>query len=247
MEITINEEQRLFVLSGEDHVSCRGFDVVYKTILELQRRIRKLGILPKGVSLVAADPTAIGTLEQYQQYRDMLKLVGNRKLGSWFDYDTPGKVRAILERYRTEGGRLRIFYGDRKSGRDWTEENDVLGRVGRSTGTMQIPLLIPDGEYGGPGMLDGCIVRILDADTREELYRQKNYHLPDMEIRPTDGIMAHWHATEPPKLLSELGYTHGVWMREKNGEFANHANFKSFGKAAQYVAFMAGECCEQPA
>lgn len=246
MEITINEEQRLFVFKHTDHVSCMGYDVVFKTCRELERRIKKLSILPKGVSLVLVEESEIGTLAQYQHYRELLEIVGNRKLGTWFDYDTPTKVRNILEHYRAEGGRLRLFYGDRNTGRDWLEENDMMGRISRSTGKLQIPLLIAEGEHGGPGILDSCIVRLLDADTREELYRLKNYHLPEMEIRSLEGQLAHLHVSAPPKLLTELGYTHGVWVCEKNGEFSNHANFKSYGKAAQYVAFMAGECCEQP-
>lgn len=246
MEITCNEEQRLFVLKDTEYVSCVGYDVVYKTILELQRRIKKLNILRNGVSLVMAQEADIGTLDQYQHYRDLFEIVGTRKLGTWFDYDTSTKVRNILEQYRKEGGRLRLFYGDRNTGRDWMEENDLMGKIGRSTGTLQIPLLIAEGEYGGPGILDSCIVRILDADTRELLYQQKNYHLPDMEIRSTEGIMASWHTEKPLKLLTQMGYTHGIWARDKNGEFENRANFKSYGKAAQFVAFMSGECCEQP-
>ncbi len=246
MEITLNHEQALFVFKGEDHVTCMGYDVVYKSILELHRRIRKLRILPDGIELMPALESEIGTLKQYEQYRDMLGIVGNRKIGTWFDYDTPGKVRNILEQYRKEGGRLRIFYGDRETGVDWLEENDVLGRIGRSTGVLPIPLLVAEGEHGGPGILDSSIVRILDADARTELYRHKTYRLPEMEIRSTEGITCSWRTGEPPKLLTEMGYTHGVWVRGKAGEFSNHANFTSYGKAAQFVAFMAGECCEQP-
>lgn len=246
MDITLNEEQRLFVFKYDDHVSCKGYDVVYKSILELQRRIKKLQLLPDGVELVPPTEPEIGTLKQYEQYCDMLRIVGKRKTGTWFSYDTPTKVRNILEQYRVDGGRLKLFYGDRTTGRDWMEENDVMGRIGRSTGMMQIPLLIAEGEYGGPGILDGSIVRILDATTREELYRQKNYFLPEMEIRPVDGMVACWHTSEPQKLLTDMGYTHGVFVRQRDGEFANHANFRSYGKAAQFVAFMAGECCEQP-
>jgi len=246
MDITCNEDQRLFVFKHTDHVSCMGYDVVYKTILELERRIRKFSLLPKGVSLVPVRESEIGTLDQYQHYQDLLNIVGTRKIGTWFSYDTPTKVRTILEQYRKDGGRLKLFYGDRTTGRDWLEENDILGKIGRSTGSMQIPLLIAEGEYGGPGILDNCIVRIVNADTREELYRQKNYHLPEMEIRSVEGQLASWDASEPPKLLTEIGYTHGVWVREKDGKFSNQANFRSFAKAAQYVAFMGGECCEQP-
>lgn len=246
MEITLNEQQRLFVLKGSEHVSCLGFDVVYKHCLELQRRIRKFRLLPTGHDLLPVSASQIGTLDQYHHYRELLDIVGSRKIGTWFDYDTPGKVREILERYRKDGGRLRLFYGDQKTGRCWMEENDVVGRVGRSTGTMQIPLLIADGECGGPGILDSCIVRLLDADTREEIYRQKNYHLPEMEIRAVGAEMAYTRTGEPPVTLESLGYSHGVWVREKDGHFGNHANFRSYGKAAQWVAYMTGECCEQP-
>jgi hypothetical protein len=110
MEITLNHEQALFVFKGEDRVTYMGYDVVYKSILELHRRIRKLRLLPAGIELMPALESEIGTLKQYEQYRDMLGIVGNRKIGTWFDYDTPGKVRNILEQYRKEGGRLRIFY-----------------------------------------------------------------------------------------------------------------------------------------
>lgn len=246
MEITLDEERRQFVLSGEHHVSCMGFDVVYNHIRELERRIKQYKLLSSGGTLVHVEAADIGTLDQYRHYQDLLELVGNRNIGTWFDYDTPPKVRSILEHYRKEGGQIRVFYGDRASGRCWMEENDVMGRVGRSTGTLKIPLLIGEGESGGPGILDSCIVRILDARTREELYRQRNYHLPDMEIRPVDGEMVCTHAGSTPVPLTSLGYSHGVWVREKDGRFANHANFRSYGKAAQWVAFMAGECCEQP-
>jgi hypothetical protein len=121
------------------------------------------------------------------------------------------------------------FYGDIETGLATLDEYDVVGRIGRSGGVMKIPLLIPDGEIGGSGILDAHIVRIIDVQTRKELYRHPEYHQGKMEIRTTDGETA------------SLGYTHGVWL-----DGVNHANFQSFGKAAQWVAFMAGECMEQP-
>ena len=114
------------------------------------------------------------------------------------------------------------------------DEYDMIGRIGRSTGVMQIPLLIEDGECGGPGILDSSIVRILDADTRTELYRHEHFYVPAMEIRPAN-----------QKLDGKL-YSHGVWVKDKHGQFTNDANFSTFGKAAQWVAFMTGDCTEQP-
>lgn len=234
MEITLSPKERLFVFKATEYTSCLGYDVVFNYCRELVRRIKKFDLLKAGQTLTPVLESEIGTLAQYQQYKALLAIIGTRKTGTWFDFETPTKVRTILEHYRKDGGQLRIFYGNRKTGRCWMEENDVIGRIGRSTGIMQIPLLIEAGECGGPGILDSSIVRIIDADTREELYRHKNYYLPAMEIRQSDST------------LSAKGYTHGVWVENKEGEFSNDANFKSYGKAAQWVAFMAGECTEQP-
>lgn len=234
MEIALNQERRLFVLKDTEYTSCLGYDVVFNHCRELARRINKFDLLNVGQTLTPVLESEIGTLAQYQQYQDFLSILGTHKTGTWFDFETPSKVRNILERYRKDGDQLRLFYGDRKTGRCWMEENNVLGRVGRSTGTMQIPLLIEEGEFGGAGILDSSIVRILDADTRTELYRHENYHLPVIELRQVDTA------------LVKQGYTHGAWVQSREGEFSNYAKFKSFGKAAQWVAFMTGDCTEQP-
>lgn len=234
MEVTINESQRLFVIKALYGYSTHGFDVVYNQCRELAKRIKKFGFLKPNEELSPVLESEIGTNAQYQQYGDFLAIIAGRKIGTWFSYDTPTAVRNVLEQYRKEGGKIRLFYGDRKTGRSWLSENDVLGRVGRSTGTLQIPLLVEGGENGGGGILDSCIIRIIDADTREELYRQKNFHVPEMEIRATDADLA------------KERLSHGVWVKNKEGVFENHANCKSFGKAAQWVAFMDGESTEQP-
>lgn len=221
MEITINAEQRLFVIHGEGGYSCHGFENVFKTLHALAEKVARFGI---DVGEVRKD--GIGTSAQYDQYRKAWALTSELDLGTWFDPDTPKPVCSILERYRKSGDMLRIFYGNSETGRDWMQENDVVGYIGRSLGPQKIPLLIADGERGGPGILDHCIVRIIDVDSRKELYRHPRYHHGDMEIRPAT-------CGKP--------YTHGVWVDGKN-----HANFRSYGTAAQWVAFMTGECMEQP-
>ena len=234
MEVTLNEQQKLFVLKSDQYTSCLGFDVVYGYCQELVIRLTKLD----GRKSSFVPPTILeserGTIKQYSQYQSLLKLLGDRKTGTWFNHRTPSKVRKTLERCRKEGNIIRIFYGDSVTGRCWMSENDVLGRVGRSTGPMQIPLLVAEGEGGGPALLDSCVVRIIDVSTRAELYRHPLYFLPEMEIRAVDSF-----------LLRE-GYTHGVWVKSPAGQFTNNACFNSFGKAAQWAAFMTGECNEQP-
>lgn len=223
MTITINQEQRLFVIPAGDGVTTAGFDYIFKQLKALSQKLSKFGI---DVGVLNEDE--IGTTKQYHQYRSAIDLIGYRDLGTWFDLDTPSKVRSILESYRRRRScdSLRIFYGDRKTGRDWMEENDVVGRIGRSCGVMKIPLLIAEGESGGPGILDACIVRICDVESRKEIYRHPKYHQGVLEIRAADCVP---------------DYSHGVWV---DGQ--NHANFSSYGQAAQWVAFMTGHCMEQP-
>ncbi len=76
-------------------------------------------------------------------------------------FRTPDEVVAILENARQTWTRLHVSLGDSESGRDWIEENMVHGVIGRSTGSIKIPLLIHNRRsLGGPGLLDHCIVRI---------------------------------------------------------------------------------------
>lgn len=79
--------------------------------------------------------------------------------GTAFHDETPQAVRVILESARKTGRRLRIEYGDQKSGRLWGDS--YRGRIGRSTGEIQVPLLIlTKRSMGGEAILDHCIVRI---------------------------------------------------------------------------------------
>lgn len=221
MNVTLNLERRLFVIHAANGYTCHGFDVVYKQLRALQQKLSRYHI---DVGIVREEE--IGTLAQYEQYRRAVESIGDRNLGTWFDPDTPTKVRRLIECYRKAGSSLRVCYGDAKTGRDWLEENDVIGRVGRSTGVLKVPLLVADNDCGGFPMLDACIVRMLDARSRQEIYRHPSYHHGVMEIREAT-------AGHP--------YTHGVWV---DGQ--NCANFSSYGKAAHWVAFMDGESMEQP-
>jgi len=99
--------------------------------------------------------------------------------------DTPERVKQILESARYNHSRIRVFYGDSETGRDWGEEYDVMGRVGRSTGTKPIPLLIHNSRsLGGGGILDHRIVKI--TRNKRVLYEHQNYHHANYEIVESD-------------------------------------------------------------
>lgn len=95
---------------------------------------------------------------------------------TWYNEDTSEEVIRILENARICKLRVRIFYGDNKTGEDWLEDCDVMGRIGRSGGTVKIPLLLKkSNSTGGEGILTSCIVKItIDKKT---VYQHENYHI----------------------------------------------------------------------
>lgn len=104
-----------------------------------------------------------------------------------YDATTPEAIVSILEdhrrRFREARGRptprLRIHYGDTKTGRDWMDEYSVEGYIGTSTGTVKIPLVIYNARsMGGGAVLTGAIVRIRTTGKHgTDLYRHPRYHL----------------------------------------------------------------------
>lgn len=102
--------------------------------------------------------------------------------GTAYHAETPQAVINLLENSRQSGTRLRVFYGDTATGRDWLEENDVCGRVGRSTGTIKIPLLIKSSlSTGGSALLDNCIVKIMIG--KNVVYQHPAYNQPKFVLR----------------------------------------------------------------
>jgi hypothetical protein len=105
--------------------------------------------------------------------------------GTYYHRETPQRVVDILERVRISGCRVRIHYGDTTTGRDWFDEWDVTGTIGRSMGPIRIPLIIANSRsYGGCGMLDHCIIRIrYTTGLRSNLYQHPLYHTGVISMR----------------------------------------------------------------
>ncbi|MBQ1293588.1 MAG: hypothetical protein IIY21_06090 [Clostridiales bacterium] len=140
--------------------------------------------------------------------------------GISFDKDTPDRVCRLLLSYMNTNPRVRIrlFYGDKKTGKDWCSEFDIMGYIGRSMGPVVIPLLINNrNSIGGNGIPDGCIVRI--TVDKMDVYRHPKYHIGKITFGPSG------HANVP----------YGVFI---DGE--NRANFKTQEKAKKWVQFILG-------
>lgn len=95
--------------------------------------------------------------------------------GTYYDKDTPDKVIQILERFRGTNQRIRVFYGDTKTGRNYGDEFDTMGYVRRSMGPIKVPILVHNSRsIGGGHMLDSSIVRIT-VDKRNVYIHPKYY------------------------------------------------------------------------
>lgn len=147
--------------------------------------------------------------------------------GTTYHAETPDEVVKWLETSRQRQQRIRLFFGDTKTGRDWMEEHDIIGHIGRSMGPKKVPLLINNvRSMGGPAILEHCIVRITTKDSSgkiQEVYRHPNYHLP------TFTIQASGHEEVPV----------GIW--EVGTPMKNAANFKDWEQAKRWMAFIKGE------
>ena len=121
------------------------------------------------------------------------------------------KVRGVLENARKYGDRIRVFYGDPETGRDWCEEHGVMGYVARSVGPEKVYILLANSRaIGGlPILVDNVIKVTID---KRVVYQHPKYNLGEFEIRGRD-------VYRDGKLL---------------------ARFESEDKARRYVEFLRG-------
>jgi hypothetical protein len=217
MDIRLDSERQLFVIDCGSGVTCFGYDNARRDTAYIADTLEREDLYP-----TAAD---YGTLAGYAKYRAACEAwassIHSRR--TWFTPGTESKVAALLERYRKSGRLLRIFLGDRVTGRDWMAEDDVVGLVGRSTGSQKVQLLLAPGEDGGGAILTDCIVRLMDADGTE-LYRHPKYQVPALSLE-----------LESDAAMLAKGYRWTVWSSG-----AAYARFKDVHSAAEYVEFITG-------
>jgi hypothetical protein len=106
--------------------------------------------------------------------------------GTAYHVDTPIEVINALEtaRIARQFGRrlrLRLFLGDPETGRDWGEEYDVIGYIGRSGGHIKIPLLLPNATsvYGGASRSS----HLADCGRANQAHRLSAPTLPTPQVR----------------------------------------------------------------
>lgn len=148
-----------------------------------------------------------------------------RSVGSttYFDPGTDAKAARVLETSRIRERKVRLILGDTSTGEPWLEEHDVIGRIGRSTGSLKVPLLIEPGEHGGCAILCACLLAIVDWESGDFLYRHAAYREADLSIKPSGDPDPSWNVLRREEVV---------------------ASFRDIGKAGAYLAFMRGATIE---
>jgi len=107
--------------------------------------------------------------------------------GTSYDERTPDEVIRVLENARQSRTRLHISLGETEGpdqGKDWLEEFETHGYVGRSIGPVKVALLVANKRsLGGGSILTHCIVRIRTSSGGRVLYHHPKYHHGQLEIR----------------------------------------------------------------
>src|SRR5260370_2132133 len=121
---TINFEQQLYVIRESVGFSCLGFAAARDWMMMYLQRMGHA--LP--------DPVPFGSREAFELYQSIKRqyMAHPASQATTFDPHTPDQVKGILEDARLRHFRLRIYIGDRETGLDWNEANDVLGYISRS-------------------------------------------------------------------------------------------------------------------
>lgn len=136
-----------------------------------------------------------------------------------FSDKTNEKVKQVLTSCYNRKNRIRIVYGDVKTGKSYLDEYEILGYVGKSTGIKPIPLLINNSRsFGGGSILTDIILKIVDTQTKQVLFQHENYVMPVLT----------------KEISSHKDYLYDVIY---NGESVV-ARFKTEKQANNYIDFM---------
>jgi hypothetical protein len=177
-EITLNEEQKLYVIPSGSGYSCLGFDHAFKQATSLADAIAaKRHDLADQALEQKPDAADWGTMAVYNGYRNLTALLSREKvdLDTWYDPETHPEVKRQLELARRGKYRLRLEYGDSETGQAW-DDRPNSGTISRSMGPLKVPLLIKNSRsMGGEPISTACIVRISETPGGRLLWQHPSY------------------------------------------------------------------------
>lgn len=216
-KVRINIEQQLYVIDCNEGYTCMGFASARDHANQIAAKLCRPDL--------AFTEEDHGTLNGYDKYCHAVQAWSRSPLTctTYFDPGTDAKAARVLESCRTRARKVRLILGDTRTGEPWLEEHDVVGRIGRSIGTLKIPLLITPGEHGGCAILCACLLAIVDWQSGDFLYRHAAYLEADLSIKPSSNAERPWDVLRHEEVV---------------------ASFGDIGKAGAYLAFMRGATIE---
>ena len=216
-QVTLNPKQKLYVIATDYGCSCFGFDNARDHANQIAEHLNRTDLV-----FTSSDYAA---LAGYRKYEEAVSAWSRSSLTrqTYFDPGTDPQAAAVLESRRQTGGTVRLVMGNTLTGEPWLDEFDVVGKIGRSGGSLKVPLLMEDGESGGGAILTACVLHIIDWKSGRTLYRHPAYREPDLGLQPSDNPEHPWAVIHLNEVI---------------------ARFKDMGKACAYIAFMRGETIE---
>jgi hypothetical protein len=101
--------------------------------------------------------------------------------GTYYSRMTSDEIINVIETAKRNRTRLVLDYGDVLTGKSWNEVYDITGRIGRSTGSIKIPILLHNSRsIGGGAILDHCIIKISESRGKKVLYKHPKYDLANI-------------------------------------------------------------------
>lgn len=221
-QVTTNPKQELYAIPCGEGYSTMGFRFVQKHCNHIAELL--------GKPALRVEDHELGTIPAYDRYRHAVQAWGESSMANrtYFGPGVPEKLQRMVETLRRFPGRVRVVQGDTKTGESWLDLNDVVGEIVRSTGTLRVPLLLPDdSRYGGALSCDRILL-IRDMEDGKVLWQAPTWKPPVLNLIPASGDALEaglrWTITGP--------------------EGQEIASFEHQGKAAAALAFLCGEAVE---
>ncbi|MDR0478776.1 MAG: hypothetical protein LBH31_03000 [Burkholderiaceae bacterium] len=215
--VTLDAGQQHYVIRTASGYSCQGFTNARDNTNQIAALLSR-----PDLAFGAQD---FGALSGYEKYQAALCAWEASPLRheTYFEAGTDPKAARTLERCRKDGSKVRLITGNPDTGETWLDEFDMLGQIGRSMGTLKVPLLIEPGADGGGAILTACLLAIIEWASGKYLFRHVNFRQPDLSIRRTQDQKHPWEVLRAEQVVARFG---------------------DIGKAGAWVAFMRGETVE---
>lgn len=135
-----------------------------------------------GLPSFALSDAEIGTPAAFEKYQRLMRLAPSklRPGDTWYDPRTPHAARHALESARATRRKIRLHYGDPKTGLDRLAVQDVVGFVGTASWQLPHPILLAERHmHLGPRICELEVVRVVDVDGMVATYQHNSYRLPE--------------------------------------------------------------------